>query len=347
MLNFLEKISPEKPNSLFQETARLIDPKIKEVLINSVDKETQKLVNYQIEVGGKRLRPALAVLTCLLCGGKLEDVLYPAAGLEILHNCTLIYDDIIDNSTLRRDRPTTWAKFGRSIAQCIGMDYAAAIFQAANLSKEPIKVSELFAKTMKAVVDGEILDILFEQFGRQDENYINGHRYKSVPQRDYRKMISKKTAALIQACCEAGGIAANSEEKEMLALRNFGFNLGIAFQIRDDILDIFGHEKEFGKRIGTDIKERKLGNIVIFYALKELPLLKKQKILATLRKRNITRNNIRETISLIRETKAKEKADILGQKYIERAKESLKSLPQNKWNQILSRLSDFVMTRNK
>ncbi len=84
-------------------------------------------------------------------------------------------------------------------------------------------------------------------------------------------MVSEKTAALFQASCEIGGICANAKKRQLKVLKNYGFNLGIAFQIRDDILDIFGDEKEFGKKIGKDIKERKLGNAVIFYALKELP----------------------------------------------------------------------------
>jgi len=343
----MEKVNLKNLDLIFKKITKIVDPKIKEVLDLSVDKRTQKLINYQIEVGGKRLRPALAILSCLVCGGKTDNVLYPAAGIEILHNCSLIYDDIIDNSNLRREKPSTWFKFGRSIAQCVGMDYAAAIFQAANRSKKPLQTSELFAKTLKAVVDGEILDILFEQSGKNDEKYINGNRYKKITLKDYLKMVSKKTAALIQACCEVGGIVTSDKKSEIDALRNYGFNLGIAFQIRDDILDIFGNKKEFGKRIGNDIKERKLGNIVIFYALKELPQSKRKKVLTVLRKREIRNKDIKEVIKILKETKAREKAYLLGEKYIKKAKESLKILPKNKWNKVLSDIADFVIERNR
>jgi geranylgeranyl diphosphate synthase type I len=343
----MEKVNFKNLEIFFRKVVKIVDPKIKEILDLYVDKKTRKLVNYQIEVGGKRLRPALAVASCLVCGGEINDVLYPAAGLEILHNYTLIIDDIIDNSDLRRGKPTTWFKFGRSIAQCVGMGYSATIFQAANKSKNPIKTSELLAKALKAIVDGEILDILFEQSGREDEKYITANRYKKITQHDYFRMIDQKTVTLIQACCEIGGITAGAKKSEMATLKKYGFNLGIAFQIKDDILDIFGNEKKFGKKIGNDIKERKLGNIVIFYALRELPQPKRKKVLTILRKKEIKDKEIKEVIKLIKETKAKERAYLLGKDYTKKAKENLKFLPHNKWNEILNKIADFVIERNK
>lgn len=332
---------------IFKKVTKIIDPKIKEILALSIDKKTQKLVNYQIEVGGKRLRPTLTILSCLTCGGKINDVLYPAAGLEILHNYSLIVDDIIDNSTLRRGKLTSWAKFGRSIAECIGIDYAAAAFQASNRSKKAIEISEIFSQTIKTVVEGEILDILFEQSGREYEKYVVENRYRKISQKDYLKMVSRKTAALFQTCSEVGGISAGAKKRELEALKNYGFNLGIAFQIKDDILDIFGEKKKFGKKIGKDIEERKLGNIVIFQALKELPQSKRKKVLAALRKKEIKDKDIKETIKIIKKTKAREKAFLLGEKYIQRAKENLKILPKNKWNEVLSDIADFVIERDK
>jgi geranylgeranyl diphosphate synthase type I len=328
-------------------TINFIDPKIKEVLSLYVDKKTQKLVNYQIEAGGKRLRPALSLISCLACGGKIEDILYPAAGLEILHNYTLIIDDIIDNSALRRNKPTTWFKFGTSIAQCIGANYSAAIFQTVHRSKNPIEISELFAKTIKTIVDGEILDILFEQFGRDDEKYVVDNRYKKITRQDHFKMISKKTAALLETSCQVGGISAGAKKSEIEALKNYGFNLGIAFQIQDDILDIFGEEKTFGKEIGKDIKERKVGNIVVLYTLEELSPVEKKKVLNIFRKKRIINKDVKEIIRLINKTKAREKAYLLEKQYIQKAKQGLIYLPENKWNSMLCNIADFVIKRNK
>lgn len=293
------------------------------------------------------MRPTLSIISCQMLGGKIKDVLYPAAGLEIMHNYTLIVDDIIDNSLLRRGKPTLWAKFGRSTAQCVGIDYSAAVFQAANKSNNLVKTSELFAKTLKTIAGGEILDILFEQSGRKEEPYAVKNRYYNIVEKDYFKMAGKKTASLFEACCEAGGIAAQAKKKELAALRNYGFNLGIAFQIQDDILDIFGKEKNFGKVIGGDIAERKLGNIVILYALKELKPAGRKRFLRILRKEEIRKSDIKEAVKLIEKTNSREKAEALAKKFIEKAKGQLSYLPQNNWNKLLSQTADFIKERKK
>jgi geranylgeranyl diphosphate synthase type I len=340
--------SKETIESVFKKWTRLVNSKIKEILNVSVDKKTQGLVNYQMTTGGKRLRPVLTIASCLCCGGKIKDVLYPAAGLEILHNCTLVYDDIIDNSNKRRGKPTVWSRYGRSMTECIGLDYAAAIFQAANKSRYPVRISEIFAGTLKEIMDGQILDILFEQSGRENERYITENRFQKIDEKDYLKMVSKKTASLIKACCETGAVSASAKTNEVKALRSYGFNLGIAFQIRDDILDIFGKEKEFGKKIGKDIQERKLGNIVIFYALEELKSAKeKNRLLAILRKNEIKDKDIKKALMLISKTKAKERSFALEKEYVKKAKANLGKLPKNKWNEFLTKLADFVIERNK
>ncbi len=333
--------------SILNKYSKLVEPVIEKILNSYVDKKHQKIVRYQILTGGKRLRPALAIICCQLLGGKVKDVLPAAAGLEILHNYSLIIDDMINNSNLRREKPTCWFKFGRSIAECVAVDYSAAVFQAANRSKYPVEISEIFAKTTKTIVDGEILDILFEQSERENEKYVIENRYNEITEKDYLGMVSKKTTALIEACCEIGAIVAGAKESERRALKNYDFNLGIAFQIKDDILDIFGKEKEFGKKIGKDIEERKLGNIVIFYTLKELSRKEKEKFLAILRKSKIKNKDIKEGLKLINKTKSKEKSFLLGERYIKEAKESLKNLPQNKWNKLLAEIANFVLERNE
>lgn len=334
-------------DSLLKETAKTVDPVIQELLESYTDKKFHKLINYQISTGGKRFRPALTIISSKLFGGKIKNVLYPAAGLEILHNCTLIVDDIIDHSELRRRKPTTWFKFGKSIAECIGLDYLAAAFEGANRSKEPAVISEIFAETLKTIINGEILDILFEQRGREEEPYIVKNRYHKITNQKYYEMIGKKTAALAQSCCEVGGICAGATKKQLEALKNYGFNLGIAFQIRDDVLDMFGEEKKFGKKIGKDIEERKLGNIVILSALTELSKSNKEKLLKIIRKKEIRNKDIKEAIKLIKKTNSCQETCHLAESFVEKAKESLKLLPKNKWNKMLGSLTDFVIQREK
>ena len=332
---------------IFKTLKRDVDPVIKELLFLNVDPEFRELLEYQISTGGKRLRPALAIAGCLLLGGKLEDVLYPAAGLEILHNYSLIVDDIIDHSDIRRGKLTTWRKFGQTIAQCVAIDYSGTVLQAASRSSQPKAVSEIFARTIKFLTEGEILDILFEQSGREKDSYITQHRYLEISEGDYLKMVSRKTASLFQTCCEIGGICAQAEEKQIKALKNYGFNLGLAFQIRDDILDIFGEEEKFGKEIGKDIKENKGGNIVFIFALQGLGSQGKERVLEAIKKKDNSRADVQEVIKLIKGTKAHAKAYAMGERFVQKARKNLETLPQNQWNDFLKEITDFVMEREK
>ncbi len=324
-----------------------IQPPMKKLLNSDVIKENKKVIYYPILTGGKRIRPALAITSCKMLGGKLEDVLYPAASLEILHNFSLIIDDIVDNSPLRRKFPTCWSKFGRSVTQVISINYSAAIFQKAYQWRKSSEVLEILAKTMKAIVDGEILDMLFEQSGREGEPYIEKNRYREITEKDYFKMVEKKTASLIQASCEIGGLAAGANKKQLELLRKYGYSFGMAFQIQDDILDIFGKEEFFGKITGNDIIEGKLGNIVILLAFRKFSLSDKKRFLRIIRKKEISKKELKEAIELIRKTESFSEASTLGKSFIYEAKRSLNSLPRNKWNDILRTMADFVIERRR
>ncbi len=330
---------------ILAKTAKIIDSVVLKILCSSVYRKHHKIIKHQIEIGGKRLRPVLAILSCRMMGGATKDALYPAAALEILHNYTLIVDDIIDHSDFRRGQPTVCKKYGRSIAESISISYAASIFDIADKRGNVQKCYPVFAKTLKMMADGEIFDILFEQGGRDDEKYIVKNRYRQISLNDYFGMIGKKTAGLTGACAEVGGVCANASAKEIKLLKSFGYNLGMAFQIQDDILDIFGDEKKFGKKIGKDIEERKLGNITILLAMDEFSLKDKKRFLNILRKKKISGKDIKEGIGLIKKTSAQSDAYKLEMNYIKKAKQSLANLPKNKWNDILNELTDYLVER--
>ncbi|MDD5739054.1 MAG: polyprenyl synthetase family protein [Candidatus Pacebacteria bacterium] len=323
------------------------DPLLIEELTENVSKKFHPLVKHQIETGGKRIRPALTIACCHLLGGKTSDVLAPACGLEILHTYSLIIDDIIDNGLFRRNKPTVWAKYGKSIAQCIAIFYASSIFQTTQKSPKPLEVSGLFSKTLKTLIEGEILDILFEREGRREEPYIIEKRPKNISFKQYLEMITQKTGALLSACCELGGIIANANPKEMEALKEYGINLGIAFQMQDDILDMFGDEKSFGKKIGKDIEERKGGNLVLMMAFKKLSVKDKAKINSIMKQDKLIEADKKEIMGLIKKTNALIKSMETAKSYAEQAKKALKKLPQNHWNELLADLVDFVVERGK
>jgi len=346
MLNQQNQLE-EKINALLNETKEKVDPIIKKILNSYVKTKYRPLVEYQIFTGGKRLRPALTILSYHLCGGKSKEILYPAAGLEILHVYSLIIDDIIDESNLRRNQPTLWKKYGRSIAECIAIDYIASAFQTINFSKFSKKLCDLFVKTAKISVNGEILDLLLETKRKKDEPYINQERYSLATLKDYLEMVSLKTSTLTQTCCEVGGICANANENELKKLRKFGFYLGIGGQIRDDILDVFGKKEKFGKEIGHDIKEGKLGNILIVMALEKSEKEKRKKILEIMKKKEPTQEEINKIIEIIKKENIFSTAQKIGEGFIERAKSFLKDFPNNKWKELLFNLADFVVKRER
>ncbi|HCM36950.1 MAG TPA: polyprenyl synthetase family protein [Candidatus Wildermuthbacteria bacterium] len=337
----------EKMNShveaILKKYAALVNPVIKKMLAQGVTKQTRELLHYQISTGGKRLRPALAILSCLACGGKLQDALYPAAGLEILHNYTLIIDDIIDNSPKRRGKPTCWKKFGRSFAECIGIDYGATILQVIVESKSPKKVSAVYAKALKTIMDGEMEDVLLEQAGREEEPFPEKHRITRISLPLYKRMIGAKTASLFRASCELGAITANAPLQKVETLKTYGWHLGVAFQITDDVLDICGVNT--GKPRGQDIREHKLGNILIFFALKELPLKNKLDLTKILRMDSPGNEDIKKAIMLIETTSAKKKAVQQALWYESEAKRALAALPPSQSRLMLEEIVDFVGLR--
>lgn len=332
-------------NGVFEKYRRLVDPVIKRILADGIDDSTKKLVFYQIDVGGKRLRPILAILSCLACGGRIKDVLYAAAGLEILHTYTLIIDDIIDHSSLRRGNNTTWVQFGKSIAQCIAIAYSADVFNAAARTDNFQKVSSLYIKALKTISQGEILDILFERMGREEEQHIYSNRYRVIQEEDYFHMVGMKTAGLLEISCEVGAICADANLGQMNALKNYGFNLGIAFQISDDILDIFGNEQKFGKKIGKDFIEKKGGNIIILYSLEELPSVKRSIFENILRKKHIISSDIKKLIKIIQTTSALPRALKTRALFIRKAKRSLSNFPNRKEREMLLHIGDMIARR--
>jgi geranylgeranyl diphosphate synthase type I len=333
--------------TVFKQFNKQIEPVLAKVLKTDVAANLYSLVQYPISTGGKRLRPVLTIVSCLALGGKLKDVLYPAAALELLHNYSLIVDDIIDNGLIRRGQPTVWVKYGQSITECLAIDYAASIFQAANQSPASQKIIGVLARSLKVLADGEVKDILFERQGRDKEPFVIKERPKKINQGDYLLMISQKTAALLQACCWVAGICAGASNKKMKALKDFGLNLGIAFQLQDDILDMFGEEKKFGKKIGKDIEEKKGGNIVLLYALEEASPKEKKMIQKIMSQKVVGQRDIENVLKIIQSTKALSRAFALKEHYVALAKSSLKFLPNNQWSKMLGELADFVAQRDK
>lgn len=210
-------------------------------------KELYQPIEYMISIGGKRLRPELCLLTYNLFSDKIDKpILYPAMALEIFHEFTLIHDDIMDQAELRRGQQTVYRKWDNNIAILSGDVMSIKAYELlANCPEDVLpQVLALFTKTAAQVCEGQQYDMNFESI-------------PYITMEDYISMISLKTAVLIACSAKMGALIAGAEEKTAQALYDFAFNLGIAFQIHDDLLDTFGQGNIFGKKIGGDILNNK------------------------------------------------------------------------------------------
>jgi geranylgeranyl diphosphate synthase type II len=221
----------------------------KAILNLSYNEEAEKLnepVKYILSIGGKRLRPVLALLACNLFSDKIDDAIMPATGLEIFHNFTLVHDDIMDHAPLRRNLPTVHNKWNINQAVLSG-DVMAFIANECFLQTPPhylLKVFRVFNKAAIEVCVGQQLDIDFEKAA-------------IVLHDEYLRMIELKTAVLMAASAKIGSIIGGADDKDSEVLYEFGRDLGLAFQIQDDLLDIYGDVKIFGKNPGGDIISNK------------------------------------------------------------------------------------------
>lgn len=204
-------------------------------------------LRYMISIGGKRVRPKLCMLSYSVFKDDLYDeIVEPAAALEVFHSFTLIHDDIMDRSPLRRGVPTVWKKWSEDTAILSGdvMNIDSYRRMAKAPSRVRGKVLDLFIKTATEVCEGQQLDMDFEA-------------EKQVKMDDYMKMIGLKTAVLLACSAKIGALIGGASEMDADFLYEYGYQLGLAFQVADDYLDTYGDEKVFGKPIGGDIANNK------------------------------------------------------------------------------------------
>ena len=323
----------------------LVDPLLEKYVLKDADPEFHEALLYPIRTGGKRLRPALTLAAAVAAGGSMEDAMPAAAAVELAHNYSLVLDDIIDHSELRRGRPTVWKKYGLSTAILVAVHYRESIAQALNDTRDPKLFNEIMARTLKLLTEGERLDILFEQSGRSDEPYVVERRRRSVTLADYLDMVYKKTGALMETSCVFGALSAGAPAPTVEALGSYGRSLGYAFQIGDDIIDIFGREEVTGKRVGKDVEEHKLGNVVVLLAAEELGGREREELLAILRRDAVDAPSVKRALEIISSTRARERAEELRRRYSEEAVRALSVLPRNEGRSMLEALAEFVATR--
>jgi geranylgeranyl diphosphate synthase type II len=218
--------------------------------------ELYEPISYSLEMGGKRLRPVLLLLAYNLFSENVSAAVPAALAIEVFHNFTLLHDDIMDKAEVRRNRPTVHIKFDENSAILSGDAMAFQSYKYLVECKSPrlVDTIELFTRTAIEVCEGQQFDMDFES--RLD-----------VTEDEYLEMIRLKTAVLLACSLKAGALLANASDEVAQKLYEFGINLGLSFQLQDDLLDTFGDQKTFGKKIGGDILANKK-TLLLIYALR-------------------------------------------------------------------------------
>ena len=211
---------------------------------NGQPKELYEPIAYTILQSGKRLRPMLCLLANEMFDGDEQEALWPALALETFHNFTLIHDDIMDKAPMRRGMPTVYQKWNADIAILSGDAMLAKAFQFALKPKQGAEFAQQLSKVAIEICEGQQMDLNFETLGNV-----------TIP--EYLEMIRLKTAVLLATALQMGATAAGADETDIHHLYNFGINLGMSFQLQDDILDLYSDVKVFGKRHGGDIADNK------------------------------------------------------------------------------------------
>lgn len=289
-----------------------------------------QIVKYLLKTKGKELRPALVFLSARLCGQVNERTYVAATMIELLHSATLIHDDVVDEADERRGFMSI-NKIWKNKASVLLGDYLLAKGLLVALDNNEFELLKVLSTAVKRMSEGEL---------RQ----LKASKLQNMTEDRYFKVISEKTASLISACCECGAISTGCETKEREAMRDFGLNIGIAFQIRDDLFD-FGTDNA-GKSTANDIIERKM-TLPVIYALSQVSFFERRKYRSLYRKHDKTQSEIDEIIRFVHEKGGVKYATEQMSIYASKAIENLQTFPESDDRNNLDDLLHFVISRKK
>jgi geranylgeranyl diphosphate synthase, type I len=320
-----------------------VDPVIFDALKRAAPSEFRPALSYHFEVAGKRMRAAMVVLSCGAAGGRVERAVKPAAVVEMIHNYSLVMDDLIDRGEVRRGRPTVRLVMGDSISLLVAMFYREVLDDLIEDSPSSDRIRKTAVKSMKEIIDGERLDLLLEQAGRTDP-YLIKNRVYDPTFKAYLDMIGKKTASLFKAAGQIGAYAAGAETRVVNTLGAFGWKAGLAFQVMDDVLDVCGEKT--GKEQAKDIIEHKLGNAAILVAMRYLSSKDRRELKKIIGTERVSKKMVTRAKSIVKKTPAEKECKDIAMKYLEDAKTSLSVLRPSPFRDGLYDLADQVVARS-
>jgi octaprenyl-diphosphate synthase len=290
------------------------------------------LGEYIRAAGGKRVRPALLILANYSCGGSsaTENVIRMATVMEMLHTATLVHDDIIDNAEVRRGRESVNFKFGNQMAVLMGDWLYMSAFET-SLKERSLEILEILTRLTRKMTEGELIQLTV--IGNTD-----------ITEDEYFDILRRKTAYLFSGCCEIGAILSGADEDEQKALSEYGMNLGIAFQLADDLLDFTSDEQALGKAAGADLLEGKLTLPLILLCRKHPDL--KQELKEIISNGSYHNGARAQLMNWLEENKTLDEIRSVALGFAEKARKNLEVLPQTKYSLALEEIPKFVIELN-
>jgi len=298
--------------------------------VASVDAVTT-ISRYLQSGGGKRLRPILVLLASRLVGSVTDGSIRMAAVVEMIHAATLVHDDVIDIAQTRRGRPSSNAIWGNHTCVLAGDWLYMQAFQMA-LRERNFHVLDLLIALTQMMVEGELLQL--ERIGKID-----------ISEADYMQLVDRKTASLFSACARLGAMMGGADEATEARLGEFAWNLGIAFQLIDDILDFTSHENVLGKPVGSDLREGKV-TLPLIYALEEASPEERQFVDGVLKEGNYDQSPFSKILGMIERRGGFERVRERAQSFTDKARAMVSEFPDSPYQRAMAALTDLVTERD-
>ncbi len=323
-----------KFRKIYNRQKEIIEKRIEKVFLNLTPDSLYQPAAYIANSGGKRLRSFLVQVSSAAVGGKFKDVYNSSVAIELFHNFTLVHDDIMDNADKRRGLPTLHVKYDLSTAVLAGDGLIAVAYKylLKDCDGNNIDVVKDFTSAMIEVCEGQSLDKDLEVA-------------KKFTVDDYLEMINKKTAALLRASCEIGAKLGGGSKTEIKALAKYADNLGMAFQLQDDLLDVLGNEEKFGKKTGGDLVEGKK-TFLLITALERAKGKNKTALKKLIKNNGINRNEIKTYSAIFEELGVFDETKKEIKKFSEKAIKALKPLDDSEAKEMLYWLVSELLERN-
>jgi octaprenyl-diphosphate synthase len=299
--------------------------------VASVDAVTT-IGRYLQQSGGKRLRPALLLLCARFAGGAGKSAVQLGAVVEMLHAATLVHDDVIDVAQTRRGRPSANVQWGNHTCVLAGDWLYMQAFQVA-LRERNFHVLDLLISLTQMMVEGELIQL--ERIGRID-----------ISEADCMELVDRKTACLFSACARLGAVAAGADTTVEDKLGEFAWNLGMAFQLIDDMLDFVSSESTLGKPVGGDLKEGKV-TLPLVYALETATAAERRAVEAVLRDRNYEQTPFTGVLEMVERCGGVQRTRERAAQFTERARQIVAQFPESPYQRALFTLTELVTERDR